>query len=68
MTDDDACESRESKYVPWSFGEVFECTVCGKRVIQPHTTRPIEPASSRDYGTLYPIAAHERKISAGVSR
>jgi hypothetical protein len=51
------CTGTTSTYVPWTFGEVFACTVCGRRVRQDHNTRPVRPGRA-SYESLYPMPAH----------
>lgn len=55
------CPSREARYVPWSFGEVYECVVCKLRVRQPHTTGPLD-GKTANYDSPYPMPEHEQRV------
>jgi hypothetical protein len=55
----DVCESREARYVPWSFGECFECLSCGHRALQHHNTQPL---SGEGYDAVYPFPGHDKKL------
>jgi hypothetical protein len=59
------CPSLSGRYVPWSFGEGFECLSCGQWVRQSHLVQPKRnPNGAIDYASVYPIPQHERKSSA----
>ena len=59
---DKQCPNRESRYVPWSFGEVYECTDCGWRERQSHQLKPLPGQGPRiNYDTLYPMPEHPRR-------
>lgn len=63
MTDkqpDDTCPGREGKYVPWSFGVLFDCTTCGAWVRQSHHVEPLSDGMP-DYDSVYPIPPHQRR-------
>lgn len=59
------CPSRESTYVPWSFGEVYQCTQCGHRARQAHNLKPIRLGQSGevDYASIYPMLEHKVEVS-----
>jgi len=52
------CAGREARYVPWSFGEIFECLTCGLRLRQDHR---LQPMRGQGYAAVYPIQAHETR-------
>lgn len=54
------CPSRTSQYVPWTFGQTYECTVCGRRAQQSHRTLPISDGR-RSYASIYPFPEHDAK-------
>jgi len=51
-----SCENREATYVPWTMGEMFKCTSCGRTIRQSHDTKRLR---GEDYAAIYPIPAHE---------
>lgn len=53
----ETCESRQARYVPWSFGEVFECLTCGRRLRQDHQLRPL---LYEGYDAVYPFPEHDK--------
>lgn len=56
------CPSRHATYVPWSFGEVYECVICQHRERLPHTLRPVlMPSGVVDYDSIYPFPEHRRR-------
>lgn len=50
------CQGRESRYVPWSFGEIFECLTCALRVRQDHRLGALR---GEGYDAVYPMPEHE---------
>jgi hypothetical protein len=52
------CESREARYVPWSFGECFECLTCLHRARQDHRLQPLR---GEGYTAVYPFPEHDAR-------
>jgi hypothetical protein len=53
-----SCESREARYVPWSFGEIYECLSCGRRERQRHNLCKLR---GENYEAVYPFPEHDRR-------